>query len=242
MFLASFIPKHISNRTVIRVYHILTWIKVPRFIREKNYIYNLECLRKIPKALWQDPSVCVENQAQWGDIQFGAGRHHNMKYSGCEIIAAYNALKALYAAGTPEDMGNLIRHFEADGAALWGEFGTSPLSVAKYFRKCGFNVLLSYGEEHTMKVIEQKSLVMIATVYNDRNDITRQIHTVCITRGNGFILHNAYFQDRDGKYIASPSHVTLQEAIAHISKYETKLICLIGIYFSNPCTQSAFKK
>lgn len=231
MFLTSFIPQRISNKTVIRVYRILAWVKVPRPAREKNYEHNLQCLKKMNPKLWQDSSACIENQAQWNNIWFGAGKHHNMGYSGCEIIAAFNAQKALKGIGTAEKMAEMIRHFEAGGAALWGEFGTSPWAVAQYFKKQGYDVLLSYGEDDTINEIEQKSKVMIATVYNDRFDITKEIHTVCITReqGRGFIVHNAYFKDGDGTYVASPLYGTLREAVAHISNHQTKLICLTGI-------------
>lgn len=231
MSFISFIPQHISNRTVIRVYRILAWIKVPRSVRAKNYEHNLKCLEEMNKGLWQDSMTYIENQAQWGNVWFGAGKHHNMGYSGCEIIAAFNAQKVLRGSVDVGDMAGMIRYFEAGGAALWGAFGTSPQAVIQYFKKQGYEVLLSYGEDDTVRAIEQKSQVMIATVYNDRYDITRQIHTVCITRGQerGFVVHNAYFKDRGGTYIASPSYGTLQEAVAHVSNYQTKLICMAGI-------------
>lgn len=231
MFFASFIPTYISNKTVLVAYRILAGIRVSQSVREKNYKHNLEQLPKLDEKLWSDPKACIENQQQWSDIRFGSGKHSSMSYSGCEIIAAFNARKRLKGVGTSEEMAGLIQHFETSGAALWGEFGTSPWAVADYFKKCGFKVLLSYGEKETMEIIERESSVMIATVYNDRNNITRQIHTVCITReaGQGYVLHNAYFVNKEGIYTASPDYATLQEAVAHISRYETKLICLLGI-------------
>lgn len=231
MLLASFIPRYISNKTVIRAYRLLSGIKVPRLVREKNYRHNLEQLRKLDDKIWRDSKACIENQAQWSTIRFGAGKHASMSYSGCEIIAAFNARKVWKDFGSLEDMADLICYFEADGAALCGEFGTSPWAVARYFKRCGFRVLLSYGEKNTMEAIVQECQVMIATAYNDRQDITRQIHTVCITREGGhcYVLHNAYFQNHEGTYTASPVYGTLQDAIAHMSRYETKLICLLGI-------------
>lgn len=92
MYLNSFIPRHISNRVVVRVYHILSWIRVPRSIREKNYRHNLKHLGEMDREVWRDSTVCIEDQAQWEAIQFGAGSHHNMSYSGCEIIAVFNAV------------------------------------------------------------------------------------------------------------------------------------------------------
>lgn len=37
-----------------------------------------------------------------------------------------------------EEMADLIRHFETDGAALWGEFGTSLWAVVRYLKKKRF--------------------------------------------------------------------------------------------------------
>lgn len=230
-YVASFIPRYISNRIVVRLYQVLSWIRVPRSVREKNYVHNLKRFREMDQGLWMDPSVCIENQAQWEDIRFGAGRHHSMCYSGCEIIAVFNARKRLYGGGTPEELADLIRRFEAKGAALRGEFGTSPLALARYFKSCGMEVLTSYGKQLSVEDIERESTVMIATVYNDGNDITRQIHTVCITRdvSGGYILHNAYRKDQRERYVESISYPTLREAITHISGYGAKLIYLIGI-------------
>lgn len=230
-YFASFIPRYISNRIVVRLYQVLSWIRVPRTVREKNYAYNLKQLREMDRELWINPSVCIENQAQWEDIRFGAGRHHNMCYSGCEIIAVFNARKRLYGSMTPEELADLIRRFEAKGAALRGEFGTSPLALMRYFKSCGMEVLISYGKQRSVEDIERESVVMIATVYNDGNDITKQIHTVCITRdiNGGYVLHNAYCRDKTGRYTESISYPTLKEAIAHISGYGAKLLYLIGI-------------
>ncbi|MBD5508665.1 MAG: hypothetical protein HDR05_11635 [Lachnospiraceae bacterium] len=230
-YLASFIPRYVSNRIVVRLYHVLTWIRVPRSVREKNYVHNLQQLREMDRELWKDPAVCIENQAQWDEIRFGAGRHHSMCYSGCEIIAVFNARKRLYGSGTPEELANLIRRFEAKGAALRGEFGTSPLALTRYLKSSGMEVRTSYGKQRSVEDIERESAVMIATVYNDGKDITKQIHTVCITRdvSGGYVLHNAYCRDKTGRYTESISYPTLREAIIHISGYGAKLLYLIGI-------------
>ena len=230
-FWASFIPRYISNKIVVRLYHVLSWIRVRRFVREKNYVHNLKQLREMDRALWTDPHVCIENQVQWENVRFGAGRHHSMCYSGCEIIAVFNARKRLYGSMAPEELADLIRRFEAKGAALRGEFGTSPLALARYLKSSGMEVRTSYGKQRSVEEIERESAVMIATVYNDGNDITKQIHTVCITRdvSGGYVLHNAYCRDKTGRYTESISYPTLREAITHISGYGAKLLYLIGI-------------
>lgn len=231
-FWVAFIPKYVSSRVFLTVYQMLAWIKVPRKIREENYVLNRERLREWNSDFWNSPGVYIENQDQWKNIQFGAGRHRNMCYSGCEILASFNAWKALTGCKTSGQMAELIAAFEARGAALWGEFGTSPRAVAAYFRREGFSVSTAYGEEYAkVDRIAGSCQVLIATVYNDREDITKQVHTVCITfqAGRGYVLHNAYLINRKGEYVESIPYQTVMEAVGHISRFRPKLIYLIGI-------------
>lgn len=231
-FLVSFIPRYIHNRAFLTIYQLLTLVPVPRKVREKNYDSNLEQFRNAAWDFWTVPSVYIENQNEWGDILFGTGRHHNMRYSGCEILAVFNALKALSQTGSPELMAKLIRGFETRGAALRGEFGVSPRAIETYFRKHGFRVAATdKNDSESLDTVDGQSQVLIATVYNDANDITKQVHTVCITKdvGQGYVLHNIYRRDTKGRYIASPAYSTLSDAINRISRYQAKLIYLIGV-------------
>lgn len=231
-FFVSFIPKYVSGRCFLYGYQMLAWIKVPRRTRDSNYIVNCVRLRDENWPFWDHPFSYIENQKEWQHICFGKGPHHNMSYSGCEVIASFNALKALTGSSSPEQMAKLVSYYEAHGAALWGEFGTSPRAIARYFKKNGFSVMTAYGEDQAaVDEIGREFRVMIATVYNDRADITKQVHTVCITAdsGKGYVLHNAYFINRSGVYVQSIPYITLSEAVLHVSRYEPKLIYLIGI-------------
>ena len=231
-FLVSFIPRYINNRALLTIYQLLTLVPVPRKVREKNYNRNLEQLRNAAWDFWTVPSVYIENQNEWGDILFGTGGHHNMRYSGCEVLATFNALKALTQAGSPESMAKLICEFETRGAALRGEFGVSPRAIEAYFRKHGFRVAATdKSDSESLDMVDGQSQVLIATVYNDANDITKQVHTVCITQdaGKGYVLHNTYRKDAKGRYLASPAYATITDALKKISNFETKLIYLIGI-------------
>ena len=240
-FLVSFIPKHVSNRISLKVYQILTIVPVPRKTRENNYNSNVVEMNKTKWNFWTVPTALIENQNEWGNIMYGAGKHHNMRYSGCEIIATFNARKVLTGICSPESMAALISEFEADGAALRGEFGVSPRAIEKYFKKHGFLVATTdQNDEKSLKMVDSKCQVMIATVYNDANNIMNQVHTVCITKdaGNAYVLHNAYCRDINGAYTASAPYATLSEAISHISRYGAKLIYLIGICLSHTLLQN----
>ena len=230
-FIISFIPRHVGNSVVLKAYHLLTLIPVPQKIRKRNHDHNTICLKDAKWDFLSVPSAYIENQNEWGEILYGWGPHHNMKYSGCEIIATFNALKALGKADSPDFMAELIGEYEKHGAALWGEFGVSPLAVCAYLKRQGFSVVTAKkDDDQSLDMADNRCRVFISTVYNDANDITAQIHTVCITKEeNGYILHNAYRKNQKGAYVASVPYATLKEAIARISGQEPKIIYLIGI-------------
>lgn len=235
-FLVSFIPRYISNDIVLLVYQLLALVPVPKEIRKKNYKHNIEQLKNTEWDFWTDPHGCIENQSQWGNILFGKGAQNNIRYAGCEIIAAFNALKILTGTGTPESMARLISERERKGAALWGGFGVSPRAIEAYFRKQGFHVeTTTKDDERSIKRVAASGKVFIATVYNDAGDITKQAHTVCISGGQdgGYVLHNAYRKNKNGKYASSVSYADLSTAIKHVSGADSKLIYLIGIAYSS---------
>ncbi|MCM1217668.1 MAG: C39 family peptidase [Lachnospiraceae bacterium] len=230
--IVSWIPKYVSNRVLLRGYRFLAVFGVPRFVRKKHYRENCIRLDKTNWNFWKTQKAYIENQSEWEEIRFGVGRRQSMRYAGCEIIATYNARKALGNPVSPKDMAELIAAYEARGAALWGAFGVAPTEIAAYFRKNGFAVETADGtEERAVEEIARNYRVMVATAYNDKNDITAQIHTVCITknRDGKFVLHNAYHRDVKGRYCESRPYDTLQEAAAHLSGREPKLIYLMGI-------------
>ena len=231
-FWVSFIPKYVSNRIFLRIYHFIALVPVPQKIRDQNYQSNIVQLSNAHWDVWSVHSAYIENQYEWDNIMFGAGKHHNMRYSGCEVLATFNALKTLTGTGSPESMAELIREYEARGAALMGEFGTSPRAIEAYFKKQGFQVTVTdKGDRASLEKVDRQSQVLIAVAYNNANDITQQVHTICITKEaeTGYILHNTYRKDKNGKYIASAPYATLSDAIKNMSRYEPKLIYLIGI-------------
>ena len=231
-FWVSFIPRYVSNCIFLRLYHFISLVPVPRKIRDQNYKSNIVQLKNMLWDFWTVPSAYIENQNQWSNIMFGAGKHHNMRRSGCEVIATFNALKALTGTGSPESMSELIREYEAHGAAFLGKLGVSPRAIEAYFRKRGFPVTATDKRDgESLETVARQNQVLIAVAYNDANDITKQIHTICITKeaGKGYILHNAYCRDENGKYIASAPYAALSDAISNMSGNEPKLIYLIGI-------------
>lgn len=236
-WIAAFIPKYISNRVLVKVYRFLALFGVPRFIRRNHLRENCIRLEQAGWDFWHEKDALIENQSEWESIRFGVGRRQCMAYAGCEIIATYNARKALGEQVSKKFMAELIGAYEARGAALWGAFGTAPSMIAAYFKQNGFTVETAEGtDERAAAEIARNHDVMIVTAYNDKNDITAQIHTICITknREGKFVLHNAYCRDEKGRFCESRPYDTLQDAVAHLSRREPKLIYLIGVRRNKP--------
>lgn len=231
-WIAAVIPKYVSNRIVLTMYRLFTVMAVPRFVRRRHLRENHIQLERTNWSFWNKPDTYIENQSEWQHIRFGVGQRCSMRYAGCEIIATYNAKKALGEHVSKREMAELIASYEARGAALFGGFGVAPTSIAAYFRENGFAVQTADGADGAaVEEIACSHYVMIATAYNDKNDVTAQIHTVCITktRDGKFVLHNAYYRDGEGRYRESRPYLTLQDAVAHLSRREPKLIYLMGV-------------
>lgn len=229
--LKALIPQKISNKTVLAVLRMLSKLyAVPEAVIQSNASHNKEMILR--KKVFE-PDNYIENQYEWKEIKFG--KKYSMSYSGCEIIAVYNALCALGNDMVQYSIENLISIFEHDGAVLGGFFGVSPYAVAEYFRKKGYDVTVSLSmDEALINAVGKKSDTVIVTAYNDKYDITRQIHTVNITkekRGT-YAVHNAYHFVH-GSYAAKDGYDTLHKAINAISDSGPAGICVIGIAFYN---------
>lgn len=217
----SMIPQHVSNRTVLKAMEAMR--KLTNHIPKKTIAGNRENNRAVlgEPSLFQEGSY-IENQAQWEKVRFGCSRHSNMKYSGCEIIATFNALKALGEACGAAEMAELIAMYEGDGAMLNGAFGVSPGAVRDFFQKKGYRVEETDSREAALLNDRgARADVVIVSAYNDVCNIMAQIHTVCMTRNEAgrFVTHNAYC--RNGKnYVARDNagegYADLAEAIAGI--------------------------
>lgn len=106
--IAAFIPKYTSNRVLVKVYRILAFFGVPRFIRRNHLRENRIRLEQAGWEFWHEKDAFIENQSEWENIRFGVGRRQSMAYAGCEIIATYNARKALGAASSRKMMAGTL--------------------------------------------------------------------------------------------------------------------------------------
>lgn len=167
----------------------------------------------------------IEHQSALTD--FAYGRKHNADYNSCEIIAVYNTLKAL---GTECDFPDLITYFEQRGITCLGAFGTSPFSLIKYLRTLGCNIIY-YNYKKWLQICSEKRLyheftdnhkVFIFMTYNNANSIRDMIHTMCVTKEDGYYkIHNDYEGSKD--------YPTLLEAVEGYRDGKSRMILIMGI-------------
>lgn len=233
----AIIPRHVANRTVLAAYRILRRYtnKIPENKILQNAAANSIELHNHARHYFPGESKYIENQADWGKIRFGSGRKSNMSYSGCGIIAAYNALASLGESTSPDIMVDLIGHFERDGAALNGNFGIAPHAVRDYFTGKGFEaVFTGDNKRDVINKIGETCDAVIVTAYNDKTDITAMVHTVCMhtlcmAEKDGYVIHNGYHRDAGGIWNEHRTGIhALADAITHIGT-NSAAISVIGI-------------
>lgn len=229
----SYAVTHIPNFCMVKILHLFTLIKISPKQIQMNFSANERTLAQTAstKSGFFTPNCFIENQDQWEEVKFGLS---TMKYSGCEIMAVYNALLDLGNEMTARKMAELITSFEKRGAELSGKWGCSPISIRQYFTSQGYRVsLTTKANPEAVNSVGANSNSVIITAYNDRNDIRRMIHTISITKdaqGN-FILHNAYKKAND-KYTAyggSKPIKSLWDAIGCMAQGQAAPICVMGI-------------
>ncbi len=230
-FIKAFIPQNIKNKTIFNIYGLLG--KYTSFISQKTIVAHAKANREelTNTSLYLFQQKFIENQAEWGKVLFGRGRQSTMAYSGCGIIAVCNALIALGKTISPEQVADLISDFEREGAAVGGKFGVSSKAINEYFVRRSYSTILSVdADANTIEEIEKLCEIVLVTAYNDKQDITAYIHTVCITReqNKGYVLHNAYYREHGQWAPRQVGMCTLYEAITQIG-INASPICVIGI-------------
>lgn len=230
-WLKAFIPQHLSNARLLDILDICAHCKISQRRLGANRRANQEALTKAFSAgkSFYAKGRYIENQAQWKRIKFG---RYTMDYSGCEIIATYNAILSLGETLPEQGIVDLIGAYEKKGAVLWGGWGVAPRAIFHYLKEKGYETAMtvSTAPQEIDRMGEEYSTAII-TVYNDARDITKQIHTMNAskTRERAFVLHNCYRRDRDGGYTMGVPQASLWEAIKSVHGGAAMPICVIGI-------------
>lgn len=229
----SYAITHIPNCCMVRILSLFAIVKVSGKQIEENLSANRKVLAATvkEKSGFFTPGRFIENQNEWEGVRFGLS---TMKYSGCEIMAVYNALLDLGNEMAAQDMAELISVFERKGAELKGQWGCSPRSICNYLTRRGYRVTTTTSKNpDTIDSIGDCSDTIIITAYNDRNDIRKMIHTICVTKDHheNYTLHNAYKRINGlyAAYSADNSIHKLCDVISAMSQGQASPICIIGI-------------
>lgn len=218
--LCAFIPHHVSNRVVVGVLDLMR--RGQRLLKkdfrgnlaqnEKTFQNHVETIRK--------NGGYVEDQNGYTDMVYG---RVTMQYAGCEIFAAYNAI---YSIVGRHDMTlpEMIAAFERDGMVLSGKFGTAPKAVRDFLERQGFRTEF-VTDEMQFEDLGERSQSLILTMYNDKDDIRREVHTVSISKDpDGYRAHNV---NCNGDVLGPCG--SLRELMAQMNGGRIKAVSMIGV-------------
>ena len=161
----------------------------------------------------------IEDQGNYKDMVYGLSP---FQANGCELIAIYNAL---YEMTKKEDIDLplIIDIHEKNGMVLNGLFGTAPRAIETYFKNNGYKTM-SASKKDKYENIAKSSDVLILTIYNNIEDITDQVHTICITKKQG-----KYYVHNNGSKSSTVPYNSITDVLARINGGKAKDIFLIGV-------------
>lgn len=218
--ICGLIPNKVDNATVVNVLDLMR--KQQKAIKKDFSAHlkkNEDAFQKHAAVIAQNNGF-VEDQNSYTDMDYGDA---TMQYSGCEIFATYNAIHSIMGKQSMT-LAKMISEYEKDGMVLSGKFGTAPKAIKDFLDKQGYKTDMTTNEAD-FDNYGKKYQSLILTMYNDKDDISKEVHTVNISKEDGkFVAHNVYC---NGK-IVGPS-ATVKELIANMNGGKAKGISLIGV-------------
>ena len=219
-FFRAFIPKHISNRVVVDIYDFL---RVIQHLNPINYTRheqeNVDLFKNHREVIKRDNGF-VEDQCNYTDMKYGKV---NMRFSGCEIFATYNAMYSIHGHN-PITLPEMITEYEKNGMVLSGFFGTSPKAIMKYLNGHGYVTKFSMKDSEYDRIADEYETAIL-TIYNDGLDIMKAVHTVNVSKHNGkYLAHNV---NCNGK-VQGPFD-SISDMMTKINHGKSKAISLIGV-------------
>ena len=211
--LARWIPGHVSVKVIVAVYHLLDrFCFIGRKTRENHKTANLNVLRSEESPY---KGEYIDNQYAWKNVEFGKT---TMAVAGCEVMSVYNVMRALGMGEGPELICRLIENFEKSGASLMGKIGSSPLGIRRCLKKNGIKTRLLWKTD----CLPKDCNMAIVTMYNDKSDLYRQIHTIAFIKDEekGIVAHNTR--------TAKPGYPTMKEAVEAVGT-NPGIICILEI-------------
>ena len=218
--ICALIPNKVDNATVVSVLDLMRrQQKAVKKDFSSHMGKNEEAFKKHASIITENKGF-VEDQNSYTDMAYGDA---TMQYSGCEIFATYNAIYSI--TGKPVmSLAKMISEYEKDGMVLSGKFGTAPKAIKDFLDRHGFKTEMT-TEEADFDSFGKRFQSLILTMYNDKDDISKEVHTVNISKEGGkYIAHNVYC---NGKVVGPSS--TVKELIGKMNGGKAKGISLIGV-------------
>ena len=139
------------------------------------------------------------------DFRYG---NVTLSWSGCEIIANYNALILL---DNPQNLNDVANWGENHGQIANGVFGTWPDSSKKLFEHLGYTVV-EERDSSRFDSVAADSDVCIFTFWNNKDNYFDAVHTVAIEQGkDGITVYNYYNEYEEPWYFDSFSDMISSE-------------------------------
>ena len=218
IYCKQFVQQKISNNLLLSFFDTIEDLIPKIYFLEDNLESNIKNFENHREKIKNNGGY-IEDQHNYEDMKYGI---KTIAYSGCEIIATYNAI---YFLTKDENISfpKMIEAFEKDGILLYGAFGTSPHSIEKYLKSKGYNTRSSCNKDEYDNIGESYD-VFIITFYNNKYNIMDMIHTTAITKENGnFHIHN------NGNNSQKIGYNSISELLEKINDGMAKDIFLIGI-------------
>ncbi len=216
----KYVPENVSDLTLLGVWSVMS-------IKGLSS-YTIESHRENNDAAWDkyqeshNNGKYIEDQKGMTGIQYGI---RSGDFNTCEVIATYNALQYLTDGNSPDSFPDLLKHFEKNGIALGGVFGTSPQAIDSYFEQNGYDTKMLAGDNILSSQVSNMSEnydTYIMTTYNNKSNFGSKIHTVSITKENGvYVVHN--------DYEGTKSYSSLEAAVSGYKDGNGEPVSLIGI-------------
>lgn len=219
-WLRAFIPRFIAGGVILWVYDLM---RFAQRVFHRDYSFHdheNEIAFSQKESAIQKMGGFIEDQGCYTDMFYGKTL---MRDTGCEIIATYNAMRSMLGSA-PISLAKLIHEFERDGIALKGKAGSAPKAIQSFFLRSGYDARMITKKVDIQRLADAYE-TWILTMYNDKENIMKQIHTVNISKTTeGYLVHNV-----KGDGHPEGPYDTLEDLIEQLNKGKAKMISLLGI-------------
>lgn len=162
-----------------------------------NYLYNQKF----------EVSGLINGQglSPFSDFLYGSA---TLSWSGCEVIANYNAL---FILGNPQSLNDVANWGENHGQMADGILGTFPTSSRELFEHLGYTVTTE-TDSSKFDSVAASSDVCIFTFWNNKDNWLEAVHTVAIEPGqDSIVVYNYYNKYAKPWYFDSISDMISKE-------------------------------